>query len=77
MKYASAGARWALSHAPRYAAANRRAVAEMVRQAGPLRTGRDGLARRGVLVRHLVLPGGARRHPRRARLARRSTRASR
>jgi putative pyruvate formate lyase activating enzyme len=30
----------------------------MVRQAGRLRVGRDGLARRGVLVRHLVLPGG-------------------
>ena len=30
----------------------------MVRQVGPLRVGRDGLARRGVLVRHLVLPGG-------------------
>jgi putative pyruvate formate lyase activating enzyme len=30
----------------------------MARQAGPLRVGRDGLARRGVLVRHLVLPGG-------------------
>ena len=30
----------------------------MARQVGPLRVGRDGLARRGVLVRHLVLPGG-------------------
>jgi putative pyruvate formate lyase activating enzyme len=58
MKYAAGRRAWALSRAPRYAAANRRAVAEMVRQAGPLRVGRDGLARRGVLVRHLVLPGG-------------------
>jgi putative pyruvate formate lyase activating enzyme len=58
MKYAGGRRAWALSRAPRYAAANLRAVAEMVRQVGPLRLGRDGLARRGVLVRHLVLPGG-------------------
>jgi putative pyruvate formate lyase activating enzyme len=35
----------------------REAVAEMFRQVGPLRFGPDGIARRGVLVRHLVLPG--------------------
>ncbi len=29
----------------------------MHRQVGPLTTGSDGLARRGVLVRHLVMPG--------------------
>jgi putative pyruvate formate lyase activating enzyme len=29
----------------------------MHRQVGPLRFGNDGLARRGVLVRHLVMPG--------------------
>src|SRR5437588_1719430 len=29
----------------------------MHRQVGPLKFGRDGLARRGVLVRHLVMPG--------------------
>jgi putative pyruvate formate lyase activating enzyme len=58
MKYAGGREAWTLSRAPRYAATNRRAVAEMVRQVGPLRIGRDGLARRGVLVRHLVLPGG-------------------
>ncbi len=58
MKYASGRRAWALSRAPRYRVANRSAVAEMVRQVGPLRVGRDGLARRGVLVRHLVLPGG-------------------
>jgi putative pyruvate formate lyase activating enzyme len=32
----------------------------MHRQVGPLRTGPDGLARRGLLVRHLVMPGVAR-----------------
>jgi putative pyruvate formate lyase activating enzyme len=30
---------------------------EMHRQVGPLAIGEDGLARRGVLVRHLVMPG--------------------
>jgi putative pyruvate formate lyase activating enzyme len=39
-----------------YVAVNRAAVAEMVRQVGPLTVDRDGLARRGVLVRHLLLP---------------------
>ena len=33
------------------------AVTEMNRQVGPLRFGDDGLARRGLLVRHLVMPG--------------------
>ena len=35
----------------------RAAILEMHRQVGPLRFGPDGLARRGVLVRHLVMPG--------------------
>jgi putative pyruvate formate lyase activating enzyme len=58
MKYAAGRRAWELSRAPRYGAVNRSAVAEMARQVGPLRVGRDGLARRGVLVRHLVLPEG-------------------
>ena len=33
------------------------ALLEMQRQVGPLRVGEDGLAVRGVLVRHLVMPG--------------------
>jgi putative pyruvate formate lyase activating enzyme len=36
----------------------REAILEMHRQVGPLRFGPDGLARRGLLVRHLVMPGG-------------------
>ena len=35
----------------------RAAIAEMHRQVGDLEVGPDGLARRGVLVRHLVMPG--------------------
>jgi len=56
---------WRAETAARYANASdypdvaRRALVEMHRQVGSLRFGRDGLARRGVLVRHLVLPGHA------------------
>jgi putative pyruvate formate lyase activating enzyme len=46
-----------LARAGDYPAVARRAIAEMHRQVGPLRFGPDGLARRGVLVRHLVMPG--------------------
>jgi putative pyruvate formate lyase activating enzyme len=34
----------------------RAAIAEMWRQVGPLQLGGDGLARRGLIIRHLVLP---------------------
>jgi putative pyruvate formate lyase activating enzyme len=37
---------------------NRAALKEMHRQVGVLQVGEDGLATRGVLVRHLVLPEG-------------------
>jgi putative pyruvate formate lyase activating enzyme len=40
-----------------YAEVARRIVREMQRQVGTLELGSDGLARRGVLVRHLVMPG--------------------
>jgi putative pyruvate formate lyase activating enzyme len=36
----------------------RAAIAEMHRQVGVLKTDREGVARRGLLVRHLVMPGG-------------------
>ena len=37
----------------------REAMVEMHRQVGDLITDEDGIARRGLLIRHLVLPGGA------------------
>ena len=46
-----------LGRAIDYPEVARTAIAEMYRQVGDLRFGRDGLARRGVLVRHLVMPG--------------------
>jgi len=41
-----------------YPEAARRTVREMHRQAGPLKVDEYGLAKRGVIVRHLVMPGG-------------------
>lgn len=43
--------------APNYPEAARRAILEMHRQVGPLVFDEHGLALRGVLIRHLVLPG--------------------
>jgi len=40
-----------------YPAAARRAILEMHRQVGELKLDEHGLAKRGVLVRHLVMPG--------------------
>jgi putative pyruvate formate lyase activating enzyme len=46
-----------LAKAKDYPDRAREAIKEMHRQVGALRFGPDGLARRGVLVRHLVMPG--------------------
>jgi putative pyruvate formate lyase activating enzyme len=43
--------------AKNYAKAAQQALKEMHRQVGPLKFDEDGLAKRGVLVRHLVMPG--------------------
>ena len=45
------------SKAPNYFEVNRMAVKEMYRQVGDLILDPNGLARRGLLIRHLVLPG--------------------
>jgi len=50
-----AGKRWLL--AADYGEVARAALREMHRQVGPLVIDEDGLARRGVLIRHLVMPG--------------------
>jgi len=46
-----------LTKAKDYPARAREAILEMHRQVGDLRFDRDGLARRGLLVRYLVMPG--------------------
>jgi putative pyruvate formate lyase activating enzyme len=43
--------------AKNYPETARRAIKEMHRQVGELKMDEQGLARRGVLVRHLVMPG--------------------
>ena len=46
-----------LCKAKDYPVVARAAIKEMHRQVGDLRFGPDGIARRGLLVRHLVMPG--------------------
>ena len=46
-----------LAKAPDYPQRAREAILEMQRQVGTLKFAANGLARRGVLVRHLVMPG--------------------
>lgn len=43
--------------APDYFSVAAAAILEMFRQVGPVQMGEDGMLRRGVMVRHLVLPG--------------------
>lgn len=47
------------SAAPDYPQVALAAIQEMYRQAGPADLDGDGLLRRGVLIRHLILPGAA------------------
>jgi putative pyruvate formate lyase activating enzyme len=58
MKYASAQIARYYSKIPHYPEVNRAAVKEMHRQVGDLQIDGRGLAQRGLLVRHLVLPHG-------------------
>jgi len=46
-----------LADAPDYPERAREALSEMHRQVGELKVSPEGLARRGLLVRHLVMPG--------------------
>ena len=49
---------WArrISKADGYVFHNRSAVAEMFRQVGPLRLDEEGIAQKGLLIRHLIMP---------------------
>ncbi|MBN2382174.1 radical SAM protein [bacterium] len=55
-KYGDVHSGQTLASASNYAEINRQAIREMFRQVGPLQTDRQGLAIRGLIVRHLVLP---------------------
>jgi putative pyruvate formate lyase activating enzyme len=46
------------SIAPHYVEINRAAIREMYRQVGNLVIDEEGIAKRGLIIRHLVLPGG-------------------
>ncbi len=56
LKYADDDTARKYSHIRDYVPSAQAAIAEMWRQVGPLRLGDDGLARRGMILRHLVLP---------------------
>jgi putative pyruvate formate lyase activating enzyme len=58
IKYADSAIGQKYSKVKDYAAHNQAAVKEMHRQVGDLVMDEDGIALRGLLVRHLVLPGG-------------------
>jgi putative pyruvate formate lyase activating enzyme len=58
MKYADEAVARRLSKVKDYPSVNQAALREMHRQVGDLVTDEEGIARRGLLVRHLVLPNG-------------------
>ena len=57
LKYGSSDTARRLSRVRDYQAFNQAAVKEMHRQVGDLVLDADGIARRGLLIRHLVMPG--------------------
>ncbi len=57
-KYGDSKIAAGLSGVPEYVEVNRKALKEMHRQVGDLEVDGEGVARKGLLVRHLVLPGG-------------------
>jgi putative pyruvate formate lyase activating enzyme len=58
MKYSESSLGHEYSKIKDYPSVNRQAVREMHRQVGELRLDKNGIALRGLLVRHLVLPEG-------------------
>ncbi len=58
MKYFSSKLSSEYSHAPDYFSVCASTIDEMVRQTGDAVLGEDGLIKKGVIVRHLILPGG-------------------
>lgn len=57
MKYMEGELAAELSHAPDYPEVAAKALREMYRQVGPCQYDEDGMLVKGMLVRHLVLPG--------------------
>jgi putative pyruvate formate lyase activating enzyme len=57
LKYAEADLAARLSRAPDYFPVACRAIDEMVRQTGPCQFDENGMLQKGVIIRHLILPG--------------------
>lgn len=57
MKYAEGDLAKQLSHAPDYFEVAAKALMEMYRQVGPYQFDEDGMLQKGMIIRHLVLPG--------------------
>jgi putative pyruvate formate lyase activating enzyme len=58
LRYADETVGRKFSQAPDYPVNARAAIKEMFRQVGELKVDGEGIAERGLIVRHLVLPGG-------------------
>ena len=58
LKYLSSERAARYSSAPDYPQVATQAIREMVRQTGPCVLDAEGILRRGVMIRHLLLPGG-------------------
>jgi putative pyruvate formate lyase activating enzyme len=56
MKYGIEETASKYSNAPNYIENNQHSIKEMFRQTGPLKIDSDGIAYRGLIIRHLVLP---------------------
>lgn len=56
LKYAYSSTAKEISHVNEYPEFSRQAVLEMYRQVGPLTLDENGLAKQGLLIRHLLLP---------------------
>ena len=57
LKYLDSAPAGRYSAAPDYPKAAKAAIREMARQTGPCVFGADGLLKKGVVIRHLILPG--------------------
>ena len=57
LKYSDAAAAERYSSAPDYFEKAMPAIEQMFRQTGPYEIGADGILKKGVLIRHLILPG--------------------
>ena len=58
LKYLDSARAERYSAAPDYPEVARAAIREMFRQVGPVELDADGIMKHGVIIRHLILPGG-------------------